>query len=57
MTDGEFRQQIIPCYNMMYAVALRIFRDPADASDAVQDAVANLWDKRSDVHVKSSDPQ
>lgn len=54
MTDGEFRQQVIPYYNMMYAVALRILRDPADASDAVQDAVANLWDKRSEIHVRLS---
>lgn len=46
MTDGEFKQLILPQYGKMYAAAYVILRDKDDACDAVQEVVARLWERR-----------
>lgn len=46
MTDGEFKQLILPQYRKMYAAAYVILRDKDDACDAVQEIVARLWERR-----------
>ena len=37
----------MPNYRRMYLVAIRLTADTADAQDAVQDAVINLWRQQS----------
>ncbi len=51
MTDAEFKDILLPCYRRMYAVAYAILRNADDASDAVQDAVSALWQRRGDLPV------
>lgn len=48
MTETEYRKQIVSCYRGMYAVAFRIFRNVDDASDAVQETMTRLWEKRTE---------
>ncbi len=54
MTDGEFKQQILPNYGKMYTAAYLILRNRADACDAVQEVVARLWEQRSKLDVEVS---
>lgn len=51
MTDGEFKDILLPCYKSMYTVAYTILRDPDDASDIVQDAISALWLRHKDLPV------
>lgn len=41
-----FKETFLPMNRLMYAEALRLLRDSADAEDAVQDTYANLWERR-----------
>lgn len=51
MTDGEFKDILLPCYRRMYAVAFAILRNADDASDAVQDAISALWQRHNDLPI------
>lgn len=51
MTDGEFKNILLPCYRRMYAVAYTILRNADDASDAVQDVISILWQQHKDLPV------
>lgn len=51
MTSGEFKSILLPCYRRMYATAVAILRDADDASDAVQDTIAALWQKHEGIDV------
>lgn len=46
MDRKEFEQEILPMYRRMYAVCVTIVRDRDEASDAVQEAFAKLWEHR-----------
>lgn len=47
MTDAEsFKKRYIPLGRMMFAEALRILGDAADAEDVVQDIFVRLWERR-----------
>lgn len=41
-----FKEAFLPMNRLMYAEALRLLRDSADAEDAVQDTYAKLWERR-----------
>lgn len=47
MTSQEFKSTILAQYRRMYAAALAMLADSDDASDAVQDTVAKLWERRT----------
>lgn len=47
MTHEEFKKEIIRLQALMQRTAERIVGDPDNAADAVQEAVINLWEKRS----------
>ena len=47
MTHEEFKKEIIRLQPLMQRTAERIVNDPDNAADAVQEAVINLWEKRS----------
>ena len=46
MTAEEFKSTILANYRRMYAAALAMLANSDDASDAVQDTVARLWERR-----------
>jgi len=46
MTAEEFKSTILAHYRKMYVAALAMLADSDDASDAVQDTVAKLWECR-----------
>lgn len=54
MTDGEFKQQILPLYGKMYTAAYVILRNRADACDTVQEVVTRLWEHRHRLAVEVS---
>lgn len=47
MATDNFKHLVLTHYGSMYRVAYSILRDSDDAQDAVQDAVAAIWAKRS----------
>lgn len=47
MTLEEFKKEVIRLQPLMQRIAERIVGDPDNAADAVQEAVINLWEKRS----------
>lgn len=47
MATENFKHLVLAHYGSMYRVAYSILRDSDDAQDAVQDAVAAMWAKRS----------
>ena len=47
MTPEEFKKEIIRLQPLMQRTAERIVGNPDNAADAVQEAVINLWEKRS----------
>ena len=47
MTHEEFKKEIIRLQPLMQRIAERIVGDPDNAADAVQEAVINLWERRS----------
>lgn len=50
MTDTErFKDLFLPLGRLMYAEALRILREPAEAEDAVQDVYTRLWERRKEL--------
>ena len=51
MTDGEFKNILLPCYRRMYAAAYSILRNSDDASDAVQDVISTLWQQHKDLPI------
>lgn len=51
MTDGEFKEILLPCYRKMYAVAYSILRNADDASDTVQDAMSGLWQRHNTLSI------
>lgn len=51
MTRGEFKSILLPCYRQMYDIAFAILRDSDDASDAVQDLMADLWLKHERLEI------
>lgn len=46
MLASEFKSTVLPCYRRMYAVAMAMVRDSAEAADIVQDAMAAMWNAR-----------
>ena len=50
MTHEEFKKEIIRLQPLMQRIAERIVGDPDNAADAVQEAVINLWEKRSSLN-------
>lgn len=46
MDAAGFKRDIIPHYRRMFAVALRVIGDSDGAADAVQEAMARLWERR-----------
>lgn len=55
MDSESFRQQILPVYQRMFAVALRMFDGNRDnAYDAVQDTIAALWERRRELQISVS---
>lgn len=46
METEQFKALFIPLGRMMYAEALRILGDPAEAQDVVQDTYVRLWERR-----------
>lgn len=46
MDRKEFEQEILPMYKRMFAVCVTIVQDRDEASDAVQEAFAKLWEHR-----------
>ncbi len=55
MTDGEFNSILLPQYRQMYSTAFAILRDPDDASDAVQDVISTLWQKRYNLPIPDNE--
>ncbi len=53
MTDREFTAAAETYLDMVYRIALNWFRVPADAEDAVQNAMLRLW--RTDTDFQSED--
>lgn len=49
-----FRQRFLPLYPRLYAVALYITGNDADAADAVQDAMVKIWGHISDAAAVTS---
>lgn len=47
MATDNFKHLVLTHYGSMYRVAYSILRDSDDAQDAVQDAVASMWARRS----------
>lgn len=47
MTASEFKDEILPCYNTAYAVAMGIVHDSNDARDIVQEMFRRLWEKHA----------
>lgn len=45
MSPLEFKTHILPCYNMMYVVILRIVSSEQDAADIVQELIKRLWER------------
>lgn len=45
MADDRFKNRVMPLCGRMYRLALRVTGDPADAEDAVQDALVRLWER------------
>ena len=43
----EFEEQAIPYMDQLYAAAMRMTRNPADAADLVQEALARLGEAAS----------
>ncbi|MDE6309386.1 MAG: sigma-70 family RNA polymerase sigma factor [Muribaculaceae bacterium] len=54
MTDGEFKQLVLPRYSDMYAAAFVILRDKNDACDVVQEVIARLWERRKALEAATS---
>lgn len=46
MTAEEFKTNIMPYYINMYRIAASVMTSRDEASDAVQDAILRLWDRR-----------
>lgn len=46
MTTQEFKDNFLPLHRKLYAVALLIMSNEADAADIVQDAYFRLWKER-----------
>jgi RNA polymerase sigma-70 factor (ECF subfamily) len=46
MDVDEFQSVVVPLSRRLWAVAMRMLRSDDDARDAVQDALARLWDTR-----------
>lgn len=46
MDAARFKQEVCPCIDRMYGVALALTGSEADAADAVQDACVKLWERR-----------
>lgn len=43
MTSEEFKAEIMGAYPLMRGIALSMLKNPDDASDAIQDTAASLW--------------
>ncbi len=55
MNSQCFKEQILPVYAQMIAVAARMFDgDITSAADAVQDTIANLWERRREIEISRS---
>lgn len=55
MNSQCFKEQILPVYAQMIAVAARMFDgDMTSAADAVQDTIANLWERRREIEISRS---
>lgn len=46
MDAKSFKHRVMPHYDLMYRYAYFILYDKDDALDAVQSAIANMWEKR-----------
>ena len=49
MTEADFERTVLPCHRKMFAAANMILGDRDEASDAVQEAFAKLWEKREEL--------
>ena len=55
MNSQRFKEQILPLYSQMLAVAARMLDgDMPAAADAVQDTVVSLWERRRDIEISHS---
>ena len=55
MNSQQFKEQILPMYKQMLAVAARMFDGDMDtAADAVQDTIAKLWERRKEIEISQS---
>lgn len=48
-SEEIFRQRFLPLYARLYAVAMSICGNSADASDAVQDTMVKIWSHISEI--------
>ncbi len=49
MDKSRFEIEILPLYRTLYAMSVTILGDRDNAADAVQEAFAKLWERRSDL--------
>lgn len=51
MTALEFRNNILPCYGAMLALAERLLHCREDACDTVQDVIRTLWERYETLNI------
>lgn len=54
MTASEFKDEILPCYDTAYAVAMGIVHNSDDARDIVQELFRRLWEKHASLALPAS---
>lgn len=48
-----FKNEILPCYSTMVALAFRMLGDRDDARDTVQDTMRRLWERHETIDIKA----
>lgn len=51
MTAQEFKTRILPCYQTMYNVVVRVVKNRDDSADVVQDVVRRLWERHAEIEM------
>ena len=54
MTALEFKNNILPTYGAMLALACQILASQEDAADVVQDVMRSLWERHKDIELPDS---
>lgn len=49
MTASDYRTGIVSCHRTMYAAAMRILNDGAEAADTVQTCMVRIWERRNSI--------